>query len=515
MGRTRFVRWDKWTPWVRPGCSFVGAGSGGSRPRCAPTRFVRTPRRGGLRFSSATAPCCYAAGWQVVFALVGVVSDPENVPGRTRWGWRFGLRAAVRAVRPPRGAARRGGRRVPAQPRPALVHPPDRRAVRARARRDPRSRAVAVRDDVRRIVEQGYDAMADRFAEWQKQIIGSTRLERDRRAARAACRRDRTSSSSASAPACARRAMLAERGRLTGVDVSGEQLRRARRTPAGRDPDARGLHASSSSIPPRSTPSSPPTSSTTSRRRSSARSCARSRAGSARAATSSRRSRPRTTPAGPGEWLGVEMFFAGLPPAKNRSLVEARASRSSSDEIEVSHRARGRGAVPVAARAPSRVASRGRAKEIAKVGVVGLGTMGAGIAQLAWRPASRRSGARSRPSSASGRATGSRTSSTRKVEKGTARARRDRDAAVGRLTLTTEVADLADCDLVIEAIVEELEPKQELFAELDRDHGGGRDPGDEHVGTLGDADRRRGRRGPSAWSACTSSTRRRCCRSSR
>jgi hypothetical protein len=35
----------------------------------------------------------YAAGWQVVFALAEIVSDPENVPGRTRWGWRFGIRA--------------------------------------------------------------------------------------------------------------------------------------------------------------------------------------------------------------------------------------------------------------------------------------------------------------------------------------------------------------------------------------------------------------------------------------
>src|SRR5439155_10231255 len=43
-----------------------------------------------------------------------------------------------------------------------------------------------------------------------------------------------------------------------------------------------------------------------------------------------------------------------------------------------------------------------------------------------------------------------------------------RDAAVGRLALTTELADLAGCDLVIEAIVEDLAPKQELFAELER-----------------------------------------------
>ncbi len=43
----------------------------------------------------------------------------------------------------------------------------------------------------------------------------------------------------------------------------------------------------------------------------------------------------------------------------------------------------------------------------------------------------------------------------------------DRDAALGRLTFTTEVADLAPCDIVIEAIVEDLEVKNALFAELD------------------------------------------------
>jgi hypothetical protein len=34
----------------------------------------------------------YAAGWQVVFGLVEVVSDPENDPSRVRWAWRFELR---------------------------------------------------------------------------------------------------------------------------------------------------------------------------------------------------------------------------------------------------------------------------------------------------------------------------------------------------------------------------------------------------------------------------------------
>ena len=44
----------------------------------------------------------------------------------------------------------------------------------------------------------------------------------------------------------------------------------------------------------------------------------------------------------------------------------------------------------------------------------------------------------------------------------------ERDAALGRLTFTTKLEDLAGCDLVIEAIVEELEPKRETFGELER-----------------------------------------------
>src|SRR5262245_41879968 len=56
---------------------------------------------------------------------------------------------------------------------------------------------------------------------------------------------------------------------------------------------------------------------------------------------------------------------------------------------------------------------------------------------------------------------------TRKVEKGTLD-QGARDAAVDRLALTTALGDLRDCDVVIEAIVEELEPKRNLFAELER-----------------------------------------------
>jgi 3-hydroxybutyryl-CoA dehydrogenase len=43
-----------------------------------------------------------------------------------------------------------------------------------------------------------------------------------------------------------------------------------------------------------------------------------------------------------------------------------------------------------------------------------------------------------------------------------------RESALASLTLTTDLADLADCDLIVEAIVEDLGPKLELFAELER-----------------------------------------------
>jgi 3-hydroxybutyryl-CoA dehydrogenase len=56
---------------------------------------------------------------------------------------------------------------------------------------------------------------------------------------------------------------------------------------------------------------------------------------------------------------------------------------------------------------------------------------------------------------------------SRGVEKGRL-SEEDRDAALGRLTLTTDLGELADCDLVIEAALEELKLKRELFAELDR-----------------------------------------------
>ena len=104
--------------------------------------------------------------------------------------------------------------------------------------------------------------------------------------------------------------------------------------------------------------------------------------------------------------------------------------------------------------------------EIRKVGVVGLGTMGAGIAQVSIQAGFETVGREvSAELGERGRATIERYL-TRGVDKGRMSGE-ERDAALGRLTLTTELHDLADCDLVIEAVLEELPLKREVFGTLD------------------------------------------------
>ena len=103
---------------------------------------------------------------------------------------------------------------------------------------------------------------------------------------------------------------------------------------------------------------------------------------------------------------------------------------------------------------------------ISKVGVVGCGLMGSGIAEIAAKSGFE---VRVREVNDDFLAAGQkriRKSMDRAVEKEKLTAE-ERDAAWARLSFTTKVSDLADCDLVIEAIVEELEAKNELFGELD------------------------------------------------
>lgn len=104
--------------------------------------------------------------------------------------------------------------------------------------------------------------------------------------------------------------------------------------------------------------------------------------------------------------------------------------------------------------------------EIKRVGMVGLGTMGAGIAQLCIQAGFETVGREMTPALAEKGEKQISRFLERNVEKGRMTAEQ-RDAALSRLTLTTELEDLAGCDIVIEAIVERLDAKRELFAALD------------------------------------------------
>jgi 3-hydroxybutyryl-CoA dehydrogenase len=107
------------------------------------------------------------------------------------------------------------------------------------------------------------------------------------------------------------------------------------------------------------------------------------------------------------------------------------------------------------------------ARDFEAVGVVGLGTMGAGIAEVFARNGLRVVGVElDEAGLARARA---------HLEKSTSRAQargklteEDAQALLGRIQLTSQLTDLADVDLVIEAVPERLELKTAIFAEVDK-----------------------------------------------
>jgi 3-hydroxybutyryl-CoA dehydrogenase len=104
--------------------------------------------------------------------------------------------------------------------------------------------------------------------------------------------------------------------------------------------------------------------------------------------------------------------------------------------------------------------------EIERVGVVGCGLMGHGIAQICaqagWDVVAREVDQASLDSGI-GRIE---KQLSRAVEKGTLE-QGDADAVRGRITATLDYGDLSDCDLVIEAIVEDLDAKLTMWREVD------------------------------------------------
>ena len=100
------------------------------------------------------------------------------------------------------------------------------------------------------------------------------------------------------------------------------------------------------------------------------------------------------------------------------------------------------------------------------IGIVGSGIMAAGIAEVAARGGIRsiiRARSESSVSSALGQISGG---LTRQVEKGKLEAS-DRDRILANISGTIDLAELSDCDIIIESVVEDLDTKQSLFRELD------------------------------------------------
>ena len=104
---------------------------------------------------------------------------------------------------------------------------------------------------------------------------------------------------------------------------------------------------------------------------------------------------------------------------------------------------------------------------IKKVGVLGCGLMGSGIAQVAAQAGYETVVREVEQQFLDKGFKGIEKSLGRFVDKGTMSAA-DRDACVGRLKGTTSLDDLADCDIVIEAIIENAELKKETYAQLDK-----------------------------------------------
>lgn len=104
---------------------------------------------------------------------------------------------------------------------------------------------------------------------------------------------------------------------------------------------------------------------------------------------------------------------------------------------------------------------------IKRVGIVGSGIMGSGIAEVAAKTGHEVVLRSRQQATADAMVASLEKSLGKQVEKGRL-SEDDRDATLARVSATTDLAALAECDLVIESIVEDLGVKKSLFNELDQ-----------------------------------------------
>ena len=103
---------------------------------------------------------------------------------------------------------------------------------------------------------------------------------------------------------------------------------------------------------------------------------------------------------------------------------------------------------------------------ICRVGIVGSGIMGAGIAEVAARHGHTVVLRSRHATSAQGTIAALERSLGKQVDKGRLEAT-ERDAVLARVSVSCSLDALADCDLVIESVVEDLDVKKQLFRDLD------------------------------------------------
>lgn len=187
-------------------------------------------------------------------------------------------------------------------------------------------------DDPKRIVERGYDAIADRFAAWQSRIADDTRLAYLADLLELLPERPDVLELGIGAgvqSSC----ILVERGRLTGIDISREQLRRAEE----RLPGANLIHADFTAVDLKPASFDAVVSFYV------LNNVPQDDLGPLLARVT-RWLRPAgwflasfpssENPGWRGDWLGTEMFFAGFRPETNRRLAEEAGLEVMRDELE-------------------------------------------------------------------------------------------------------------------------------------------------------------------------------------
>src|SRR3954453_2993243 len=104
---------------------------------------------------------------------------------------------------------------------------------------------------------------------------------------------------------------------------------------------------------------------------------------------------------------------------------------------------------------------------VKRLGIVGSGIMGSGIAEVAAKTGHEVVLRSRQQASADAMLAGLEKSLNKQVEREKI-SEEDRDSTLSRVTATSDLGELANCDLVIESIVEDLNAKRHLFNELDR-----------------------------------------------